>query len=241
MPRKVFVANEILTAGDVNTNLMDQAVMTFADAAARTAALGSPSEGMVTYLEDTDSLELYTTVWGPVSPAITPSDLPAGSVLQVVSTTLTSVFSASVAADALESVTGLSATITPVSSSSKILVFGAVSLALSDLAQNPAMAIFRGGAVLPAATGDAAGSRFRLTSGGSNAVTASGISPRRVSSVPFSYEDSPATTSATTYGVGVGHTSGSTTTVYVNRAETDTNSAAHGRWVSTITLMEVAG
>jgi len=67
VPRKVFVAGEILTAADVNTNLMDQAVMTFADAAARTAALGSPSEGMVTYLANTDSLELYTTVWGPVA------------------------------------------------------------------------------------------------------------------------------------------------------------------------------
>ena len=73
MPRKVFVANEILTAGAVNTNLMDQAVMVFADAAARTAALGSPSEGMVTYLEDSDLLQLYTTSWGPVASGFTAS------------------------------------------------------------------------------------------------------------------------------------------------------------------------
>ena len=125
MPRKVFVANEILTAGAVNTNLMDQAVMVFADAAARTAALGSPSEGMVTYLEDTDSLQLYTTSWGPVSPAITRADLPAGSVLQVVSTsaaTQTNTTSLS-----YEN-TAASVSITPTSTSSKILVFSFVGL-----------------------------------------------------------------------------------------------------------------
>jgi hypothetical protein len=60
MPRKTFVAGEILTAADVNTNLMDQAVMVFADAAARTTAIPSPSEGMVTYLSDVNRVEIYT-------------------------------------------------------------------------------------------------------------------------------------------------------------------------------------
>jgi hypothetical protein len=59
VPRKVFVAGEILTAADVNANLMDQAVMVFDDAAARTAAIPSPIEGMVTYLKDTDALEVF--------------------------------------------------------------------------------------------------------------------------------------------------------------------------------------
>jgi hypothetical protein len=57
MPRKVFVAGEILTAADVNTNLMDQAVMVFDDSAARGSAIPSPIEGMVTYLKDTDKFE----------------------------------------------------------------------------------------------------------------------------------------------------------------------------------------
>jgi len=59
VPRKVFVAGEILTAADVNTNLMDQAVMVFADAAARTTAIPSPTEGMVTYLSDSNTVEAY--------------------------------------------------------------------------------------------------------------------------------------------------------------------------------------
>jgi hypothetical protein len=60
VPRKIFVAGEILTAADVNTNLMDQAVMVFADSTARTVAIPSPSEGMVTYLSDVNRVEAYT-------------------------------------------------------------------------------------------------------------------------------------------------------------------------------------
>ena len=57
--RKVFAANEVLTAADVNGYLMDQSVMVFADAAARTAAIAAPSEGMASYLIDTSSFEIY--------------------------------------------------------------------------------------------------------------------------------------------------------------------------------------
>ena len=60
MPRKVFTSGEVLTASDVNTNLMNQAVMTFADAAARTSGIASPTEGMVTYLNSTDTLQVWT-------------------------------------------------------------------------------------------------------------------------------------------------------------------------------------
>jgi hypothetical protein len=38
---------------------MDQSVMTFADSAARGSAIPSPTEGMVTYLDDTDALEVF--------------------------------------------------------------------------------------------------------------------------------------------------------------------------------------
>jgi hypothetical protein len=69
MPRKVFTAGEVLTAADVNANLMNQAVMTFADAAARTSAIPSPTEGMVTYLSNLDLLMFYNgTIWVNVNP-----------------------------------------------------------------------------------------------------------------------------------------------------------------------------
>ena len=58
--RKVFTAGEVLEASEVNGYLMDQAVMVFADSAARTAAIPSPTEGMLTYLQDTNALEVFT-------------------------------------------------------------------------------------------------------------------------------------------------------------------------------------
>lgn len=59
MSRKVFTADEILTAEDVNSFLMDQTVMSFAGTAARGSAIPIPVEGMVTYLEDSNSLQLW--------------------------------------------------------------------------------------------------------------------------------------------------------------------------------------
>jgi hypothetical protein len=61
MPRKVFTAGEVLAAADVNTYLMNQAVMTFAGTAARASAISTATatEGMVTYLADTDKFEFW--------------------------------------------------------------------------------------------------------------------------------------------------------------------------------------
>jgi hypothetical protein len=69
MPRKVFTAGEVLAAADVNTFLMDQAVMTFAGTAARGSALASPTEGMVTYLADTDTFQFWNgTAYASLAP-----------------------------------------------------------------------------------------------------------------------------------------------------------------------------
>lgn len=58
--RKTFSAGEVLTAVNVQGYLMDQSVMVFASASARTSAIGTAvSEGMVSYLMDTNSLEAY--------------------------------------------------------------------------------------------------------------------------------------------------------------------------------------
>jgi hypothetical protein len=57
--RRTFVPGEILTANQVNNYLQDQTVMVFDDAAARTTAIPSPTEGMVTYLSDIN----YISVW----------------------------------------------------------------------------------------------------------------------------------------------------------------------------------
>lgn len=61
---KTFTAGAVLTATEVNTYLMQQAVMVFGGTAARSSAIPSPSEGMVSYRSDTKALEYYNgTAW----------------------------------------------------------------------------------------------------------------------------------------------------------------------------------
>ena len=56
---KIFTNGSVLQASEVNENLMQQAVATFSNAAARTAAITSPVEGQMTYLEDAKQLFIY--------------------------------------------------------------------------------------------------------------------------------------------------------------------------------------
>jgi hypothetical protein len=84
MPRKTFTAGEVLAAADVNTFLMDQSVMTFADSTARGSAIPSPTEGMVTYLNDTDALEVfngtaYATVGAGIRNPVDTTNTAAGT------------------------------------------------------------------------------------------------------------------------------------------------------------------
>lgn len=58
-----FVPGEVLTAANVQDYLQDQAVMKFASAAARAAALPSPSQGMMSFLNDTGVVETYYAAW----------------------------------------------------------------------------------------------------------------------------------------------------------------------------------
>lgn len=59
MPRKTFTAGEVLSASNVNTFLMDQRIMTFSDSTARSSAIGTASQGMITYLIDQDIFEYW--------------------------------------------------------------------------------------------------------------------------------------------------------------------------------------
>lgn len=73
---KTFTPGEVLTATNLQGFAVDQSVMVFDDVAARTAALETlVSEGMVTYLKDTNALEFFDgTEFRPVS---NPGDITA--------------------------------------------------------------------------------------------------------------------------------------------------------------------
>ena len=61
---KLFADGNVLLASEVNTLMMEQQIMVFASAAARDAAILSPSEGMFAFLKDVDKLTVFKTSWG---------------------------------------------------------------------------------------------------------------------------------------------------------------------------------
>ena len=67
--RKVFSPGDILAAADVQGYLQDQAVQVYDDSTDRSTTLGTAvSEGMVSYLKDTNAVEVYNgSAWGPVA------------------------------------------------------------------------------------------------------------------------------------------------------------------------------
>lgn len=68
MPNLNFTAGQVLTAAQVNTFLMTQAVQTFESSASRASAIATAVNGQVSFLQDTESLEFWNgTDWVSVS------------------------------------------------------------------------------------------------------------------------------------------------------------------------------
>ena len=161
--------------------------------------------------------------------------LPAGSVLQVVSTTKTDTFSESVASAATSAdVTGLTVSITPSATSSKILVNFTVSIGIVGAPQVGYVKLYRGGSILSGAIGNADGNRTRMSA---SSEVVSGVD---IKTICFTFLDSPSSTSSLTYSVRLSHSSGVTRTVYVNSSASDSNTSDYARAASTITVMEIA-
>jgi len=163
--------------------------------------------------------------------AIAVGDLPAGSVLQVVSTTKTDIYSVSLG-NGSESgdVTGLTRTITPSSTSSKILVRFTLTTANSDT-HSIHTTLYKDGS--PLIRGDASGSRSRVSASAQNSHS------EGTQQISFEYLDSPSTTSQITYSIRLRHGTAGTVTAYVNRSNGDPNASYGARDASTITAMEI--
>jgi len=184
---------------------------------------------------DGNLLTYNGSAWVNAVPAV--PAVPAGSVLQVVSTTLTSTFTT--ASRSYTPLTGLSATITPSATSSKIMIWVSIQ-GVTDtegVTVGSRAAMFRlTGGNSAAFVGDAASDRNR---GVASFPQVDGASQRVMLTASGNFEDSPSTTSATTYQVQVIQPSSGT--LYINRSEEDIDAPVSPRGASTITLMEVAG
>jgi len=209
------------------------------DAAGPSVAVQSTAptgyEGQL-WLDDTDgSMYVYYTDPGGGASSWIGAVSRSGGILQVVSTTKTDTFSESVGARPTISgaITGLTATITPRSTSSKILVVVSAAIASNSSNDGVYLHLYRDGAVT-GFQGDAAGSRQR-------AARLHVFNYITQVVAPITYLDSPNTTSSVTYDLRLSHDQSSTATVYCNRGEQDVDDNLNSRAASSITLIEVAG
>jgi len=130
---------------------------------------------------------------------------------------------------------GLDVTITPSSTSSKmlILVQACIGFITDD---NVGYVIRRGSTTISDYMPTGAGNRMTSASGG---VTRNNA---YLANVNGNFLDSPATTSAVTYSVRLKYgRADDNRTLYLNRGEDDDNAASRMRSTSVITVMEVAG
>ena len=150
-----------------------------------------------------------------------------GKILQVQSTTKTSTFSTT---GSSVDITGLSVSITPSSTSHKVLVHTQITMSGTD---NGYARLLRGSTAI--AIGDASGVRSRgfAHTGFVNFIGDTGALPYNTMHL-----DSPNTTSSTTYKVQIGVGAG---TQFVGRGEADGNNNQNVRSICTITAMEVKG
>lgn len=169
------------------------------------------------------------TLWfSSASAAIFIPDDRTPRILQLLSTAKTDTFSST--SIPYVDITGLSVSITPSSTTSKIFVMAVVEMGVTTGGVDPFLRLVRGSTAID--VGDAAGSRTQASAGGRS----SGVAD--VQSNVMMFLDSPATTSATTYKVQLASNTG--VVVYVNRSSDDGNIAERGRYASSITVMEVS-
>jgi len=187
-----------------------------------TPALGTPASGVMTNVTSLPAAQITG------SQAIPKSTLPTGSVLQVVSASKTDTFSTS--STSYVDITGLSVSITPSSSSSKILIMFSGQFTSATAVNSAGIQLTRTASAI--FIGDASSSEVRAT------AMAYGNNADSQYSGSFSFLDSPATTSSTTYAIQLRcNTAG---TAYLNRSSNSNGTATDFRTSSSITLMEIA-
>lgn len=223
----LFTAGEVLSAANQNISA-GTGVPVFATTTTRDAAFGGSgekvlAEGQLAYIEASDVVQYYNgSAWATLGPS-------TSAVVQVKSTTKTDTFT--MASSTFADVTGLSVSITPTSASNKILVIANVNGQGTGSTAGMYLRLLRGATSI--AAGDAASTRTSVA-----AMIGASIFLGNMISSSITFLDSPATTSATTYKIQIASQTGSNT-MYVNRAESDTDDPARGRAASTITVMEV--
>jgi hypothetical protein len=154
---------------------------------------------------------------------------PAGHMIQLVQTAITGTTSAAVTS--YTDISGFTASITPVSTSNKILVQVSANIG-GNIDEGIAIQLVRGST--PIYIGDASGSRTRAS------INLRTLSVWDAHPVSFMYLDSPSSTSATTYKLQWQNLEDANH-MYLNQSGNSADTDDRAVTASSITLMEIQG
>ena len=166
---------------------------------------------------------------------LTSTGLPAGSILQAVSSTKTDTSSTYAGSGGYHD-SGLSVSITPSHANNKILIVGYVMTSVIGPQHNIGVVIKKASSIITGYLGDADGNRRLNAAVGTNMVSSY---ENFIGQINFQYLDTAGGTSAITYEASIRNPSSTSRTIYLNRATTDTDNQYHYRTASTITVMEI--
>jgi hypothetical protein len=185
---------------------------------------------------DLDALTASGVLDDVFLPPIPKGLLPSGSTLQMSQAVKTDTFSTT--SKSFTAVTGLSLTVTPFSSDSKILVLAQLSLGHSGGGFTGSYWRIGGGGADTSYVGNVASTRIRAL-GYTGRQGGSWDHPQTVLSQVGLYVSSPNSISPVTYAIEV-RANNAGGTAQVNFAGIDSDNADSGRYASSITLIEVA-
>ena len=158
-----------------------------------------------------------------------------GGIVQVKTVTMTSAYSDNTAQNGLWNFNNslLRCNITAKKATNLFIVSGMVSVGSNGLAVTALL--YDDGSLVTSAVGDSAGdNKRRSTSGGAACPSEGAVS------IPINVTFSPGDTNEHKYHFAFFHNAGSQQYIHLNRSHSDSDSLARGRYVSTITIMEVS-
>ena len=160
------------------------------------------------------------------------ANAPSGSVIQVVQAVKGD--TQTIQSSSWIDVSGLSASITPQSTSNRILVMATLSYSYTESWNSGSMRLYRSST--PIFIGDAATSRTQVTT----TLATQTVEPQNelMFTRTVQFVDSPNTTSALTYKVAVSDFDDGGGPIYINRCRNDSTSV--GRAASSIIVMEIS-
>ncbi len=238
-----IIADGAIVVADIADGSITTAKIADANVTAAKLASGAalPSQtGNTTYYLTTDGT---SSIWKAqtalavantqISGRMTRTQVPLGSVLQAVSVSDSTQYtfsSGSAGQYTYYDISGLSLTITPTSSSSKILVIANICCGQPGNNYNAFFRMVRDSTAIGIGVN---GSYGGTSSGGFRASDGSALG-----SVAVSHLDSPSTTSSTTYKIQICNSGGSSAYSYVNRPHNNTGWEQTG--ASTLTVLEIS-